>query len=556
MPGHEAIVAVLRAGVGGERDDRKRPAGEVCADTAGGFESVEARQLAVHQNCVPRRRGRRLNRLVAVFGEGGLESHLFQKMADDALVDAVVFDDEDAAAEGRGDEARRGGRGGEAVGIFDVGAGEGQGERKRGTLAGSAVHRDFSAHGFDELLGNGEAEAGAAEAAAHRTVGLRERAEQPGGRLGVESDAGVDDRESDPGVGGGEIGAVHAERDRAPVGELDGVAEEVEEDLTEARRVAEEGGRQTRIELGGQGEGLGRGAGAQHVENGAEGGVRGEGDALKLQAAGLDFGEVEDIVEEVEKGVGRGGGGVQMLALRGNERGVAHNAEHAEDAVHRGADLVAHRRQEIALGLTGGVGADAGCAKFAFDDFAAGNFGRQAAIELFGTFLGVTERFDEGDVFEAEADGAAEGAELLAGGDGHEPEVIKAQHRDGRAAQIAVRHERRHQGDEGEIKIREVGGDHRHEEPGGAGRQGGEHEHREQAVGGLTEGEKIQPPMPQLRPVAPLTSVKQRDHAGMRSGGTGRRRKSQRATRRARLHATVAATQVQTVTAGAAPSIM
>ena len=46
------------------------------------------------------------------------------------------------------------------------------------------------------------------------------------------------------------------------------------------------------------------------------------------------------------------------------------------------------------------------------------------------------------------------------------------------------------------------------EGPGGAGRQGREHEYGEEAVGGFTEGEKIQPPMPRLRPVAPRTGAK------------------------------------------------
>lgn len=94
------------------------------------------------------------------------------------------------------------------------------------------------------------------------------------------------------------------------------------------------------------------------------------------------------------------------------------------------------------------------------------------------------------------------------------------------------------------------------EGPGDAGRQGRAHEHGEEAVGGFTEGEKIQPPMPRLRPVAPRTSVKTSDRAGTRLDGTGRRRKRRRATRRARLHATATATQVQTATAGAAPRMI
>ena len=75
-------------------------------------------------------------------------------------------------------------------------------------------------------------------------------------------------------------------------------------------------------------------------------------------------------------------------------------------------------------------------------------------------------------------------------------------------AQIAVGQGRSPHGDEAEKKIREVGGNHRHDEPGGAGRQGREPQRREQAVGGFTEGEKNPVAEALRRPVAPLTSVK------------------------------------------------
>ena len=45
---------------------------------------------------------------------------------------------------------------------------------------------------------------------------------------------------------------------------------------------------------------------------------------------------------------------VGVLALLGRERRVEQQAGHADDAVHRRADLVAHRREELALGLRRG----------------------------------------------------------------------------------------------------------------------------------------------------------------------------------------------------------
>ena len=48
--------------------------------------------------------------------------------------------------------------------------------------------------------------------------------------------------------------------------------------------------------------------------------------------------------------------GVQVLALLGVERGVGQQLGESQDAVHRRADLVAHRRQELALGAVAGFG--------------------------------------------------------------------------------------------------------------------------------------------------------------------------------------------------------
>jgi hypothetical protein len=50
-------------------------------------------------------------------------------------------------------------------------------------------------------------------------------------------------------------------------------------------------------------------------------------------------------------------GDLDLGFLSGAERGVFEDLEHAHDAVHGGADLVAHRSQKIAFGLIGGFGA-------------------------------------------------------------------------------------------------------------------------------------------------------------------------------------------------------
>ena len=79
-------------------------------------------------------------------------------------------------------------------------------EPERAARAGLAVDPDRAAHRGDQLAGDGEPEAGAAELAGGRGVGLGEGVEQPLTVLVVDADAGVGDLEPDD----------HARRGRSP----------------------------------------------------------------------------------------------------------------------------------------------------------------------------------------------------------------------------------------------------------------------------------------------------------------------------------------------------
>src|SRR5581483_12526609 len=114
-------------------------------------------------------------------------------------------------------------------------------ERRPG--AGSALDPERPAHERDEALRDREPEAGPSVPARRRRVDLAEGLEELGDALG---------RDADPGVAYGEVELVLAGRDRAgrdgdadlsPIGELDGVREQVREDLPEARHVADDRGR-------------------------------------------------------------------------------------------------------------------------------------------------------------------------------------------------------------------------------------------------------------------------------------------------------------------------
>ena len=95
------------------------------------------------------------------------------------------------------------------------------------------------------------------------------------------------------------------------------------------------------------------GLGGEQVEGFLDAGVQFEGMAFEFQFAGLDFGEIENVIDDGEHGVGAGAGGFDVFALLVGQVGVEQQRGHADDAVHGRADFVAHVGQEFGLGERG-----------------------------------------------------------------------------------------------------------------------------------------------------------------------------------------------------------
>ena len=134
------------------------------------------------------------------------------------------------------------------------------------------------------------------------------------------------------------------------LGELDGVADEVEQDLPQPARVADQGVGHLRLDLAGQLQPLPVGAEGQRPEGLPQDVPQGEVGAVELELAGLDLGEVEQVVDHLQQGLRRGLDDRQVLALLARQRRVEGELGHAEDGVHGGADLVADVGQELILG--------------------------------------------------------------------------------------------------------------------------------------------------------------------------------------------------------------
>ena len=144
------------------------------------------------------------------------------------------------------------------------------------------------------------------------------------------------------------------------VGELDGVADEVEQDLPQPladRRRSGVGhvGRRRRTTSSSPFSCARDARAAARRRRACS--RRSNGGRLELELAGLDLREVEDVVDEPQQRVGRRcARSSRYSRCSGVSARVERQLGHAEDAVHRRADLVAHVREELALGAVGGLG--------------------------------------------------------------------------------------------------------------------------------------------------------------------------------------------------------
>src|SRR5690606_904835 len=145
--------------------------------------------------------------------------------------------------------------------------------------------------------------AGASEATGGGLVGLGEGMEDALERGGRNADAGVAHLEAQARDLAGAIKLADGENDLAGIGELDGVADEVEDHLTQAGRVAADAGRHVGVHVPEQFEGFATGVRALEVDGSLDEQRKVELAVLQFHATGLDLGEVEDVVDDGEEGV-------------------------------------------------------------------------------------------------------------------------------------------------------------------------------------------------------------------------------------------------------------
>ena len=233
----------------------------------------------------------------------------------------------------------------------------GQADREGRALAEGALDADRAAHALDEGAGDGEPEAGAAELARGRFVGLREALEQPADLLLGQADAGIGDGKAQP-VGPVLPFAPHRERDLALFREFGRVADQVDQRLAQLQLILMHRA-QIAVVVEAEAVALLRDQALRRGGDVLDQRRHVEGLGRQRQAAGLDLGDVEHVVDEAEQVAG----GRLDLAQVGQQLGLAQIlqllAEHLGVPDHRGerrAQLVAHIGQELAFREVGGLG--------------------------------------------------------------------------------------------------------------------------------------------------------------------------------------------------------
>ena len=229
-------------------------------------------------------------------------------------------------------------------------------EREHRALTGRAGQGDLALHHLHQLSGDRQAQAGAAVAPRGRAVGLGKGAEHAGMQGLVDADAGVPDLEAQARLLRIRVHQADANDDLTAVGELDRVAHQIGEDLAHAHGVALEFGRQIMRQHADHLQAFGCGRARAKVAHVLHELARAEADVLDLELAGLDLGEVEHVVDEAQQVLAGLVHRIGEAALLRVQRRVVQQLGHAEDAVHRRANLVTHGGEELALASTGRFG--------------------------------------------------------------------------------------------------------------------------------------------------------------------------------------------------------
>ncbi len=314
------------------------------AQQADGGDAVHDRHLHVHQHHVEVLHLQEVQRRLAVVDDGQMHPGRVHDQLHHPLVGGVVLGQQHPQARGVQGLVRLGHGAGRALLVRQR-----QVEDEARALPRARLRPDLTAHQLDQRAADGQAQAGAAEAAADRGVGLFEALEQPRLDLVVEADAGVADLEAQ----GSALQRPDPKLDLARLGELHRIAEQVGQDLGHPHAVAAIGPGGARVEAPAQRHAVGVGRGPVQLGHARDHRLQLERLGLQVHLARVDLGEVEDVGQHLLQQPA--GGDDQLRQLDVARRGLfaGQGLGNGDHPVQRRAQLVAHIGQEAVLGGVG-----------------------------------------------------------------------------------------------------------------------------------------------------------------------------------------------------------
>ena len=139
-----------------------------------------------------------------------------------------------------------------------------------------------------------------------------------------------------------------------------------------------------------------------------------EGHDFDVETTCLDLREVQDVVDHREQRLGRSADGLDVVTLHRRQVGLEREFGHAQHAIHRRPDLVAHVGQELALVPVGRLGAVLGVAQF-------GGAERHRLLQAVAVSANLA--IQRANLAQHVVEGGDEHADLVGAGDGRQGDV-------------------------------------------------------------------------------------------------------------------------------------
>ena len=317
---------------------------------AGCFKSVHHRHMDIHQNDIMAV-WRGLNRHDAFFSIGGnfdLGTFSLKYLARDHLIDFVIFDEEDAKPCQLALQRLNGGFSGrkqrQSIHFWEL-----KHEMKAAPDAPRALHRNSPAHELDKPLADRQPKPGSTKAPGRRCLGLREFVEDRLDLRFVDSDAGVVHPEFDRDHMVILCNRGQAQLDPASLCEFYGVAGQVQKHLHQLVGIPDHSARRGRLYGNVDRKAFSLAFCDQHISDVLDDVADHEAMGIQFHHVCLDFGKVENVVDQPEK-VARGRSHlVNKAGLRRAEIGAPQQVQKPYHGIQGRTYLVADIRQELRL---------------------------------------------------------------------------------------------------------------------------------------------------------------------------------------------------------------